>query len=204
MLMSSPEVTALAQHLQPTLPLFNIIDGYQDIQSLVAVLETQENFQLDHNLARYTGDAPLELPDEEERIKYLGFFLTKNLNLRRPLKVNLQFNSRYAWTPLILMLRAFGLQGKGKIRLTQGLTLHQDAIVNNAGVAAFEFEPLGEWIKNPDRLTGFLVYLIRPPGERRPPQDTHQAAESDPQEREEGIVRASPGLNVYRHIDMRA
>ena len=101
MLMSSPEVTALAQTLQPTVPLFNIIDGYHDIQSVEAVLQATENFSLENNLARFKGDTPLEIPDEEERIRYLGFFLLKMLDLKRPLKIQLDFNSRFAWTPLI-------------------------------------------------------------------------------------------------------
>ncbi|HEY9841855.1 MAG TPA: hypothetical protein V6D23_15440 [Candidatus Obscuribacterales bacterium] len=203
MLMTAPEVTALAHTMQPTLPLFNIIEGYQDIQSVVAVLESQASFSIDHNLGRYKGDTPLEIPDEEERIRYLGFFLLNTVNLKNPLKMQLQFGSRYAWTPLIMMLRAFGLQGQRKIRITQGLTLHQDAVVNASGGALFEFEPLDEWIKYPDRITGFVVYLIRPPGQRQaPPAEVVVAPE--PELQEEGIIRSSPGLNVYKSIDMRA
>lgn len=198
MLMSAPEVTALAQTLQPTLPLFNIIEGYQDIQSLVAVLETQQSFALDQNTARFKqNEGPLELPEEHERIKYLGFFLLKDLNLQRELKIELRFSSRFAWTPLTLMLRAFGLQKQRNIRLTQGLSLHQDAEVNAGGLALFEFEALSEWIKYPERVTGFLVYLIRHPGQNAPAAE--EIAEQEP-----GIVRASPGLNVYRRIDTRA
>ncbi len=40
----------------------------------MAVLEAQESFSVDQNLGRYKGEGPLEIPDEEERIKYLGFF----------------------------------------------------------------------------------------------------------------------------------
>lgn len=201
MMMSSPEVTAMAQTLQPTVPLFHIIEGYQDIQTVVAVLETQQSFAVDQNTARFQGDnGPLEIPDEHERIRYLGYILTQSLNLKRPLKIQLQFGSRYAWTPLILMLRAFGLQGQRKIRITQGLTFHQDTLVNAAGLANFEFEPFDDWIKNSERVTGFLVYLIRPPGERQIPIKEEQ--ELTPEE--EGIIRSAMGLNVYRRIDTRA
>lgn len=201
MLMSAPEVTALAQTLQPTVPLFNIIEGYRDIQSVEAVLETQQSFMIDQNLGRFKGDQPLEIPDENERIRYLGFFLLKSIDLKRPLRIQLQFGSRYAWTPLVLMLRAFGFQGQKQIRITQGLTLHQDTVVNAAGGALFEFEPVDDWLKNPERVSGFLAYLIRPPGPRLQPADLYVPDEA-PQE--PGIVRASPGLNVYRHIDTRA
>ncbi|PKL76183.1 MAG: hypothetical protein CVV27_11545, partial [Candidatus Melainabacteria bacterium HGW-Melainabacteria-1] len=187
----------------PQLPLFSIIDGYKDIQSVVAVLEAQQSFATDHNTAHYKGDGPLDIPDEQERIRYLGYLLTRDIDLERRLKVQLQFNSRYAGVPLILMLRAFGLQGKHKIRLTQGLSIHQDATVNVAGNISFEFEPIGDWLKHPDRVTGFLVYLIRPPGPKHTPGPALvESAEAD-EAGETGIVRASPGLNVYRHIDMR-
>lgn len=201
MLMSAPEVTALAQTLQPTVPLFNIIEGYRDIQSVEAVLEAQQSFMIDQNLGRFKGDQPLEIPDENERIRYLGFFLLKNIDLKRPLRIQLQFGSRYAWTPLVLMLRSFGFQGQKQIRITQGLTLHQDTVVNASGGAFFEFEPVDDWLKNPERVSGFLAYLIRPPGPRLQPADAYIPAEDSP---ESGIVRASPGLNVYRHIDTRA
>ncbi len=201
MMMSSPEVTAMAQTLQPTVPLFNIIDGYQDIQTVVAVLETQQSFAVDQNTARFKGgDGPLEIPDENEKIRYLGHILTQDINLKRPLKIQLQFATRYAWTPLILMLRSFGLQGQRKIRITQGLTFHQDSLVNAAGLANFEFEPFDDWIKHPERVTGFLVYLIRPPGERQIPV----AEEQELSPEEEGIIRSAMGLNVYRRIDTRA
>ena len=201
MMMSSPEVTAMAQTLQPTVPLFNIIEGYQDIQTVVAVLETQQSFAVDQNTARFKGgDGPLEIPDENEKIRYLGYILTQSINLKRPLKIQLQFASRYAWTPLVLMLRSFGLQGQRKIRITQGLTFHQDSLVNAAGLANFEFKPFDDWIKNPERVTGFLVYLIRPPGERQIPVEEEQ--ELSPEE--EGIIRSAMGLNVYRRIDTRA
>lgn len=201
MLMSSPEVTALAQTLQPTVPLFHIIEGYRDIQSVEAVLETQQSFAIEHNLGRFKGDLPLEIPDEDERIRYLGFFLLNQIDLTRPLKIQLQFKSHYAWTPLILMLRGFGLQGQQQIRITQGLSLHQEGVVNAAGNVSFEFEPLGDWIKHPERVTGFLAYLIRPPGPRQEPPSA-EFIQSQPEPA--GIVRASPGLNVYRHIDTKA
>lgn len=199
MLMSSPEVAALMQTLQPTLPLFQIIEGYQDIQSVQAVLEAQESFAMEQNLGRFKQDEPLVFPEEHERIRYLGFFLSKDLNWARSLKIQLQFSSLYAYYPLILMLRSFGLQGKRQIRLTQGLTLNGEAVVNIAGLASFEFEPLGETLKHPERITGFFVYLIRPPAEKQVP-DPEPEIEAEP---EPGIVRASPGLNVYRTIDTR-
>lgn len=198
-MMNTPEVTALAQSLQPTLPLLNIIEGYRDIQSVVAVLETQEGFSLENNTARFKQDeGPLDLPDEAERIRYLGYILLQNLNLDKPLCLQLQFSSRYAWTPLVLMLRAFGLQGHGKIRFTQGLTMHESSTVNPAGLAKFEFDPLSDWLKFPERVTGFLVYLIRPPGAKVQPEP-----ETVPEAEKPAILRAAPGLNVYKHIDTR-
>lgn len=197
MLMTTPEVTALAQSLQPTLPLFQIIEGYQDLQSVVAVLETEASFALDQNLARFHQEKPLTWPEEKERIRYLGFFLTRDLNWKRPLRIQLQFSSRYAYFPLILMLRAFTLQGQRQVRLTQGLSLHEEAIVNLAGLALFEFPALAELLRHPERVTGFLVYLIRPLAEKQAPEPEAEI------EIEPGIVRAQNGLNVYRKIDTR-
>ncbi len=198
-MMTTPEVTALAQTLQPTVPLFNIIDGYRDIQSVEAVLEAQQSFSMENNTARFKqNDGPLELPDEAERIRYLGYILLDRLKLDKPLNLQIQFHSRYAWTPLILMLRAFGLQGQGKIRLNQGISLHQDSTINAAGLAKFEFEPLSDWLKFPDRVTGFLVYLIRPPGPKLQPEPEENTDAETP-----GILRAAPGLNVYKQIDTR-
>lgn len=198
-MMTTPEVTALAQTLQPTLPLFNIIDGYRDIQSVEAVLEAQQNFSMENNTARFKqNDGPLELPDEAERIRYLGYILLDRLKLDKPLNLQIQFHSRYAWTPMILMLRAFGLQGQGKVRINQGISIHQDGTINAAGLAKFEFEPLSDWLKFPERVTGFLVYLIRPPGPKAQPEP-----EAFPEAETPGILRAAPGLNVYKHIDTR-
>jgi len=200
MFMPPPEVAALAQAMQPTAPLFQILEGYKDLQSVVAVLEAQKSFLLDHNQARFSQSGPLDLPDHE-RIRYLGFFLLQDLDLQRPLKIQLQFHSRFAYTPLVLMLRAFGLQGKHQIRLTQGLVLHEEASVNLAGLAHFVFAPLGELLKHPERVTGFLVYLIRPVTEPEP-SAVLEAAEALP-DSETGVVRAEAGLNVYKKIDTR-
>jgi hypothetical protein len=201
MIPSSPDITALAQTVQPTVPVFQVIEGYQDIQTVVAVLESQQSFVLDQNTARYKGkDGALTLPDEAEKIRYLGYILTKQIQLQRPLKIQLTFNSYYAGTPLILMLRSFGLQGKNKIRLTQGLSFHQDAVVNQAGTVTFEFDAFDEWIRYPDRVTGFLVYLIRLPGQKIQILDTQEQEA----EIEAGIMRSALGLNVYRRIDTRA
>jgi len=197
MLMSSPEVAALMQTMQPSLSMLQIIEGYRDIQSVEAVLEAEESFAMEQNLGRFKQDEPLDFPEEHERIRYLGFFLNRELNWQRPLKIQLQFSSRYAYYPLVLMLRSFGLQGKRQIRLTQGLSFHEEAVVNIAGLASFEFEPLDELLKHPERISGFLVYLIRPKAEKKEPELEIE------REQEPGIVRASNGLNVYCKIDTR-
>lgn len=198
MFMSPPEVSALAQSLQPTVPLFQIIDGYQNLQSVVAVLETQEGFQLDQNLAREKQqEGPQDLPEQGERVRYLGFFLSRDLDRWKPLRLQLQFRSRYAYTPLMLMLRAFHLQGERRVRLSQGLVRHEYTTVNSAGMALFDFGLPGDWLKQPERVTGFLVYLIRPGGILQSPSEDTQT------EPEAGIQRAAPGLNVYKKIDTR-
>lgn len=200
MFMTPPEAAAMLQTLQPTIPLFNTLEGYQDIQSVVAVLEAQESFETANNQAHYKQpDGPLELPEEHERLRYLGFLLTQQLDWRRPLKIDLQFHSRYAYTPLVLMLRSFELKGKRRVSFHLGLTLHSEATVNIAGLARFEFEPLADWLKDPSRVTGFQVYLIRPAGPRQAPEPEYQEIPDEP-----GIVRAKDGLNVYRKIDIRA
>lgn len=197
MFMSSPEITALMQTMQPSLPMFQIIEGYRDLQSVEAVLEAEESFAMEQNLGRFKQNEALDFPEEHERIRYLGYFLNRELNWQRPLKIQLQFSSRYAYYPLVLMLRSFGLHGKRQIRVNQGVSFHEEAIVNIAGLASFEFEPLDEILKHPERITGFLVYLIRPKAEKHLP-------EPEPEEEQEpGIVRSSPGLNVYRKIDTR-
>lgn len=203
MFITGPEVSAFIQQLQPTSSFLQIIEGYEDVESVVAVLEAQQSFDLRHNLARHHQDAPLSSPDAKERLKYLGFFLTQHLQSEKTFAVELRFASRYAYTPLVLMLKGFGLRGKKRVQLTQGLILHQEGEINTAGIVRFAFEPLSEWLKDLTRVTGFMVYLLWP----QPPQKTQEAVSeivtSQNNEPESGIIRARSGLNVYRKIDTR-
>lgn len=202
MFMTTPEVSALLQNLQPTSSFLQIIEGYEDVESVVAVLETQESFDLKHNLARYHQDGPLAQPEGKEKLKYLGFFLTQNLNAQKSFEVELRFLPRYAYVPLMLMLKGFGVRGKKRIQITQGLILHQEAVINSAGIVRFHFEPLADWVKDLSRVTGFMVYLLWPHTDATQPK-AYEAETSQPVEPESGIMRARPGLNVYRKIDTR-
>jgi len=208
MFMTTPEVSALLQNQQPTSSFLQIIEGYEDIESVVAVLETQETFDLQQNLARYRQDTLLEQPEAKEKLKYLGFFLTQSLQSHKPFAVEMRFAPRFAYIPLVLMLKGFGLRGKKKIHITQGLILHEESTINTAGIVRFHFEPLSDWIKDLNRVRGFMVYLLWP-------RESHTSltssvataaqtqATSQRAEAESGIIRARPGLNVYRKIDTR-
>lgn len=199
-MITAPEMAALAQTLQPTMSMLQIAENQNDLESVVAVLESQESFDLENNLARFKDrEEPLPMPEEQERIKFLGYFLSKNLDWERPIRIQLDFGSRYAYIPLFLMLRAFELKGKRNVTLKQGLSLHTEGQVNAAGLAHFEFEALGDVIRYPEKTMGFLIYLIRPQGAKaQPPTEESVEAPSEP-----GIVRSQPGLNVYRKIDTR-
>lgn len=200
MFLSPTDATTLAQTMQPTLPLLQDLAHYKDLQTVMAVMEAEQSFDLNQDSARFKQDAPLEIPDEKERIRFLGYFLNETIDWKRPLKIDLNFHSRYAYRPVILMLRAFHLQGKTQVQLKQGLTLHSDAQVNLAGLARFEFESFENWLTNPSRITGFFVYLVVPPRDHSvEPEPVYEAVPAEP-----GIVRAHQTLNVYRKIDTRA
>ncbi len=191
----------MAQNLQPTSSFLQIVEGYEDLETVVAVLEAQEGFETRGNLARYFQDTPLEVPEGDEKIKYLGYFLTRHLNPRTSFEVELRFLPRYAYTPLVLMLKGFGLKSQKRgVQLTQGLILHQESTVNTAGMARFAFEPLSDWLKDVNRVVGFMVYVLWP---KQRPRVTEEQERSQLSETESGIIRARPGLNVYRKIDTR-
>ncbi len=199
MFLSPTDATSLAQTLQPTLPLFQDLEHYKDLQSVMAVMEAEQSFELNQDTARFKQDGPLEIPDEKERIRFLGYFLSENIDWKRALKIDLNFHSRYAYRPVILMLRSFHLQGKTQVQLKQGLTLHTESQVNLAGLARFEFEPFENWLTNPKRITGFFVYLVAPPRTQAvEPEPVYEEAPAEP-----GIVRSHQTLNVYRKIDTR-
>lgn len=204
MFLPPPEVAALAQALPPSPLLQQSLEGYRDLQSVVAVLASQAGFELDQNLARFRQNTLLELPPAEERIRYLGFFLTETLNPERELQLQLRFRAPYARIPLVLVLHAFGIQGKHRLRLTQGISLYASATVSPAGLAAFVFAPLAEILKKPERVQGFLVYLLRPPAPAADGQPA-EAAQPDwePEDTPPGILRVSEGLNVYKRVDTR-
>lgn len=197
MLIAPPEVTALLQNLQPTVPMFNILDGYQDIQSVEAVLHSQETFALRDNTAHFKqGDGPIEIPDEINRMRYLGYFLAEQLNPKRSFKFRLAFGQAGSHLPFILLLRSFWLTGKRQVQIKQGLTLQAEAESNAQGVAEFEFEPLAELLKDPSRILGFNVYLIRPKEDRRRPVKPPEPEAAQP-------PPPGPFLNVLKKIDTR-
>jgi hypothetical protein len=157
------EVTALMQSLQPAIPLMNILEGYKDLQSVMAVLEAQQSFDLKHNLAQFgEREGPVPFPEEHDRIKYIGYFLTAHLDPQRLITIKFNFGSGLAFQPLVLMLKAFSLQGTHRPHLVQGLSLSQIGETNGVGFVGFEFEPLNQLLKDPARITGFQVYLMRP------------------------------------------
>lgn len=196
------EVTALMQTLQPPVPLMNILDGYKDLQSVMAVLEAQQSFDLKNNLAQFgEREGPLPFPDEQDRIKYIGYFLTASLDPLRSITIKFNFGSGLAFQPLVLILKAFSLQGIHRPRLVQGLSLSEMGETNGVGFVGFEFEPLNQLLKDPARITGFQVYLMRPKklASAAPPlESVYTEPEVGP-----GVVRAAPGLHVYKHIDTR-
>ena len=200
MFLSPTDASVLAQTMQPTLPLFQELEYYKDLQSVMAVIEAEQSFELNQDSARFKQDGPLEIPDEQERIRFLGYFLNETIDWKRPLKIDLNFHSRYAYRPVILMLRSFHLQGKTQLQIKQGMTLHSEAQVNLAGLARFEFEPFENWLSNPKRITGFFVYLVAPPQSQVvEPSPVYEEVPAEP-----GIVRSHQSLNVYRKIDTRA
>lgn len=202
MYISSPEVAALAQTLQPTLPLFQTLEGYEDIQSAMAVLEAEESFAFADNQAEFTErEGPIPIPDEHHRVKYLGYFLTAQMDPEMPLKVALKLPSSLAHFEFHLLMRSFSLSGKKRLQVTHGITLQDQAQVAPNGQLRFEFAPLADTLKDPSKLTGFHVYLVKPPGQNPEPPIEE---ESSTIEQEPGIVRAAPKLNVYKKVDTRA
>jgi hypothetical protein len=196
------EVTALMHTMQPAVPLMNILEGYKDLQTVMAVMETQQSFDLKNNLAQFKDkEGPPAFPEEHDRVQYVGYFLTALLDADRSLQLKFNFGSGLAFQPLFLMLKAFSVLGQRQFRLVQGLSLSQSGETNGIGFVAFEFEPLAQLFKEPTRITGFQVYLMRPSKEASPAQPL-ETVYTEP-ETEEGVVRVAPQLHVYKHIDTR-
>lgn len=190
------------QSLQPAIPLLNLLEGYKDLQSVMAVLEAQQSFSLQNNTARFREqDGLFSLPEFQDRLKYLGYFLTQTLLLERPIRLELQFGRPLAGHPFLLLLKAFSVQGTYRFRINQGLSLSQEARADASGQVSFEFEPLARLLKDPSRITGFQVWIMKP--KYHPPLLNPEESMSADTENETGIVRAAPQLNVFKHIDTR-
>lgn len=199
MFVAPPEVTSLLQHLQPTIPLFQILEGYRDIQSVEAVLQSQETFALRDNTAHFKkGDGPIDVPDEVNRVRYLGYFLASQLNPNRMFRFQLSFGPTLAHHEFILLLRSFWLTGKRQIQVQQGISLQAEAEVNTKGEISFEFEPLADTLKDPSRIVGFNVFLIRPQTTRKKPPPPPEEPQHHHPPRKPG-----PFLNVLRKIDTK-
>jgi len=190
------------QSMQPAVPLMNLLEGYQDLQSVMAVLEAQQSFDLQNNTARFNeNEGLLPLPEAGDRLRYLGYFLSAGLDAQRPIQIELNLGRPLAGHPFILILKAFSLLGTHRFRLVQGLSLTQEALASAKGQVAFSFEPLATLLRDPARITGFQVYLMKPkfdPASASPIETVYTEPET-----ESGVVRAAPNLNVYKHIDTR-
>jgi hypothetical protein len=188
-----PEMAALLQAGSVDTTLFRLIEGYRDIQSLVAVLASQQPFDVnkDNHGQLHQGQSAELLPDSVHRVRYLGYLLLDQLNLHRPLRLHLDFGSAYRHIPLILVLKGFWITGRHRLRIVAGQVLQQPSISDQNGRIDFALPPLADVITHSERLTGFHVYLIRPKAESVSPVLAPPT------------VRSEPVLNVRRTIDVK-
>lgn len=188
-----PEMAALLQAGSVDTALFRLVEGHRDIQSLVAVLASQQPFDVnkDNHGQLHQGQSAELLPDSVHRVRYLGYLLLDQLNLHRPLRLHLDFGSAYRHIPLILVLKGFWITGRHRLRIVTGQVLQQPSASDENGRVDFALPPLAEVITSPERLTGFHVYLIRPKAEPALPAPVPPT------------VRSEPVLNVRRTIDVK-
>lgn len=194
MLITPPEVSALLMQAQNPAPaIAPVLNEHKDIQTVIAVLKNQELFEIIDNNAQFRkGNAREDIPDENNRVKYLGFFLSEQLDPKRALKIKLDFKPSYAGTPLMLLLRSFTIVGKNQLRLVNGFSIQDYSEVDSNGSIRFEFEPLASFLKNPSKITGFNVFLIRPKEEKQP----KQAIQVEPATQQAPPPSNKPKLNI--------
>jgi hypothetical protein len=189
-----PEMAALLQAGSVDTALFRLIEGHRDIQSLVAVLASQQPFDItqDNQGKLYQGHSADLLPDPVHRVRYLGYLLMQQLNLHRPLRLHLDFGWAYRHIPLMLVLKGFWITGRHRLRVVTGQVLQQPGLSDQEGCVEFALPPLADVITRPEQLTGFHVYLIRPK-----PEPTQLA------QRSSLTARSEPALNGRRTIDVK-
>jgi hypothetical protein len=168
----------------------------------MAVLETQQAFEMDHNNGKFRDtEGPVKLPEEYDRLKYLGYFLAGNLEPRRPIRITLAFGRPQAGHPFIMVLKAFSLLGTHRFRLVQGLSLTQAALANASGTVSFDFEPLDTLLRDPSRITGFQVWLMKPKVDPKS-VPTLENVYTEP-EGHVGVLPTDPQPDGFKHIDTR-
>ncbi|MBC7541414.1 MAG: hypothetical protein H7338_01640 [Candidatus Sericytochromatia bacterium] len=90
--------------------------------------------------------------------KYIGFFRTKDLNLHRPLNIELDFGPSAAHQEFIITMEAFLETGFSSIHHSLGLTANLTAGDDGRFVAIFP--PLVKVLADPAAILGFHVYAF--------------------------------------------
>jgi hypothetical protein len=108
--------------------------------------------------------------------RYVGFFRTQDLNLHRPLTIELDFGAGAGHQEFIITMEAFLDSGYSSIHHALALTAHLSA--DDTGHLVAIFPPLVKVLADPMAIAGFHVYAF-PLGSQPKPLSRHGVADAD-------------------------
>jgi hypothetical protein len=125
--------------------------------------------------------------------KYVGFFFTRDLNLHRPLTLELDFGPAAAHQDFVVAMEAFLDSGMNGV--LHGLSLTAQVLATDAGRVVAVFPPLIKVLADPKAIRGFHVYAFGLTGSHRPSRQVAEAAPTPAAEPATGLnLRPRPGL----------
>ena len=200
MRISGMEVEALLQQMQVPAQFDPVA-----VAAPQAVHPSQELFNISDNNVKFKdkkGEKAKEDEEEEERIRYLGYFLAKAINFHKPVNMSLDFGGKLKDKDIIVFLRSFKLGSKDKFLWHQSFSFQVK--VDSNGVSSFVLSPLINNFTDINLIYGICVFIIKVKEKPVPKQATvYTEAEEENLKLQESKSKV-PNLNIRKRIDTTA